>query len=274
MRVVAVLAVRNEARFIRGCIEHLAAENVEVYVIDNESTDDTRAIVQEYVGSCVIGVETLPYAGVFSLRAQLRRKEALCATIDADWFMHVDADEIHQAPGLRLRESFARSEAAGYNAVNFIECTFIPTAEQPHHDHPHYRETMRWYYPFVPAFPHRLNAWKRQPVPVDLTSSGGHLVCFDGLRMDPRSLVMRHYLFLSGDHAVRKYQLTSFDPAECADGWHGWRASVDFRMLQLPGCRELRESPSSGDLDCSNPWQAHYVQSAVGLDGTKTAASR
>jgi glycosyltransferase involved in cell wall biosynthesis len=268
MRVVAVLAVRNEARFIRGCLEHLFSEGVEAHVIDNESTDATREIVHEYLGHGVVGVETLPRDGTFSLRAQLRRKEQLYCTIEADWFMHVDADEIHHAPGgVRLAESFARSEADGYNAVNFLECTFVPTREEPDHDHPRFRETMRWYYPFLPVFPHRLNAWKRQPVPVDLGSSGGHVVQFAGLRMDPRSLIMRHYLFLSRDHAVRKYQLMSFEPSECADGWHGWRTWVDFRSLALPSRHELRESLPLEELDCSNPRRTHYVQQRPAADG-------
>src|SRR5690349_980679 len=95
MRVIALLAVYNEARFIRGCLEHLLAENVAVYVLDNDSTDGTAAIVREYLRRGVLAIERLPRDGVFSLTAQLRRKEQLAATLDADWFMHVDADEVH-----------------------------------------------------------------------------------------------------------------------------------------------------------------------------------
>ena len=40
----------------------------------------------------------------------------------------------------------------------------------------HFRDG--WYYPFLPSFPHRLNAWKKQPLKVDLASSGGHRVDF------------------------------------------------------------------------------------------------
>lgn len=265
MRVVAILAAYNEERFIQGCLEHLFGQGVEVYLIDNESTDATAAIARGYLGRGLVGIETLERDGIFSLRRQLRRKEQLYASLDADWFMHVDADEVHVAPdGVTLAEAFARSERDGFNAVNFLECTFIPTREAPDHDHPAYRDTLVSYYPFLPPFPHLFTAWKRTDVPLDLASSGGHRVRFDGLRADPRPLFMRHYLFLSRDHAFRKYQTKRFDPAEAADGWHGWRTRADFRTLRLPGRSDLRESRGLADLDHSSPWQRHWIEQQNG----------
>jgi hypothetical protein len=235
-----------------------------VYVLDNDSTDGTAEIVREYLRHGVLAIERLPRHGVFSLTAQLRRKEQLAASLDADWFMHVDADEVHHTvDGLTLPESFARSERDGFNAVNFVEYTFVPTREHPDHDHPRFRETMRWYYPFVPAYPHRLNAWKRQAGPVDLVRSGGHVVSFEGLRMDPAPRCMRHYLFLSRAHAVRKYQSIVFDPAECAAGWHGWRASADLSRLTLPSARDLLESSSRHDLNRARPRRVHHIDEMV-----------
>jgi glycosyltransferase involved in cell wall biosynthesis len=262
MRVVAVLAAYNEERFIRGCLEHLFGQGVDVYLIDNDSSDGTRDIAEEYVGRGLIGIERLARNGNFSLRGQLRRKEELYQRLAADWFVHVDADEIHQtADGVTtLAESFAQSEAAGYNAVNFLELTFVPTHEDADHDHSLYRETMRWYYPYLPVLPHRLNAWKRQPGRVDLVSTGGHRVQFDGVRMDPKSLLMRHYLFLSRAHAVRKYTQSSFDSAECADGWHGWRQRVDFRTLPFASRSELKELSPTAPLDASEPLTMHLLE--------------
>src|SRR6185436_12398802 len=154
----------------------------------------------------------------------LQRKEQLAATLEADWFMHVDADEIFTSPrpGVTLAEILAEVDEQGYNAVNFVHLTFIPTVEAPEHDHPQFLETMRWYYPFMPTFPHLIRAWKRQPVPVELAWSGGHLVNFPGRRLYPQTLPMRHYQFLSMSHAIRKYVFKHYDPAEVQDGWHGW----------------------------------------------------
>lgn len=261
MRIVAILASYNEERFIAGCLDHLFQQGVEVYLCDNESTDQTVAIAESYLGRGLIGIETLPRAGVFSLWPQLERKEQLAATLEADWFMHVDADEIRLPPrsGRTFARAFAEVEAQGFNAVNFLEFTFIPTQEAPDHDHPSFQKTMRWYYPFLPTFPHRLNAWKQQPSPVELAWSGGHRVRFPGLRMHPESFRMRHYLFLSVPHAIRKYVDKSYDPAELEAGWHGRRAKLKPEMITLPTQAELRTYLSDDQLDPSNPRTQHYL---------------
>jgi hypothetical protein len=187
MRVIAILAAYNEERFIGTCLEHLHKQGVEVYLIDNGSTDDTVAIARRYLGKCLLEIESFPRDGIFRLRPLLERKEELAQTLPGDWFMHQDLDEIRlwAHSSQTLAEAFAQAEAKGYNAVNFQEYTFVPTREAPDHDHARYMETMRWYYPFGAKFPHRLNAWKRQATRVNLATNGGHLVSFPGLRMAP-----------------------------------------------------------------------------------------
>ena len=261
MRIIAILATYNEGRFIAGCLEHLFRHGIEVYLIDNCSTDQTVAIAAQYLNRGLITIETLPRAGVFCLRTQLERKEQLAASLEADWFMHVDADEIHLPPhsDCTLAQALADVEAQGYNAVNFLEFTFIPTQEAPDHDHADFQRTMRWYYPFQPFFPHRLNAWKRQPGPVELAWSGGHRVRFPGLRIYPASFRMRHYLFLSVPHAIRKYVDRCYDPAEVEAQWHGWRAKLKREMIKLPSQAEMRTYRSDDQLDRSNPRTCHYL---------------
>lgn len=264
MRVVAILATYNEERFIAGCLEHLFRQGIEAYLIDNCSTDQTVAIAERYLSRGLIAIETFPRAGMYSWRPILERKEQLAAIFEADWFMHVDPDEIRLPPrsDRTLAQALADVEAQGFNAVNFLEFTFIPTQEAPDHDHPDFQRTMRWYYPFQPFFPHRLNAWKRQPGPVELAWSAGHRVQFPGLRMYPESFRMRHYLFLSAPHAIRKYVERGYDPAEVAAGWHGWRAKSKREMIKLPTQAELRTYLSDDQLDPSNPRTQHYLAEA------------
>jgi hypothetical protein len=266
VRVVAILATFNEARFITGCIEHLREQGVDVYLIDNESFDDTVAIAERYVGSGVIGIETLARTGASDLPVRLARKEELALTLDADWLMHVDADEFHVAarPRRTLAEAFSEAERSGFNAVNFIEYTFVPTREQPDHDHPEFARTMRAYYPFVPAFPHRLNAWKKQEQRVELAWSAGHRLRFPGLLMSPRHLIMRHHLFLSVEHAIEKYILSGgFADAGIDRGWHAWRPRIDADLITLPSQKELRHYVSDELLDRSEPWRRHVLADAV-----------
>ena len=185
---------------------------IETYLIDNESTDATVEIAARFE---LAGLETAPRHGVYSWRPLLERKEALAETLDADWFIHLDADEIRLPPrsSITLAEAIAEVDALGYNAVDFQEFTFVPTVEAPDHDHPRFQETMRHYYAYSPGRPDRLNAWKRQDARVDLAASGGHQVSFAGLNAYPHMFPMRHYLYLSAAHAVSKYVEREYDPA-------------------------------------------------------------
>lgn len=265
MRIVAMLQTYNEERFISTCIAHLRDQGVQVYLIDNESSDRTVELAERELGNGVIGIETLPRDGHFALRAQCRRQEQLAATLDADWLIHHDADELRAAPvaGQSLAAAIAEADAAGFNAINFLEFTFVPTREQPDHDHPGYARTMRAYYPFLPAFPHRVNAWKRQDGPVQLARSGGHRVSFPGLTLAPRSLHMRHYLYVSREHALEKFVRRRFADDELADGWFGWRSRLTAEMIELPSAGELRRFEADHLLDPSTPRRRHLLEDLV-----------
>ena len=258
LRVVALLATYNEERFIEGCLEHLVRNGVEIYLLDNDSTDDTLGIAQRYLGRGLIGIEQIPRHGVFSLRALLEREQQLGDELDADWFIHIDADERHLAPpgSASLRAALQDVDRRGYNAVNFQEFTFVPTREEPDHDHPEFERTMRWYYPFLPWHHHRLHAWKKQSTSVDLARKGGHLVLFAGCRAYTRSFPMLHYLFLSADHAARKYVQRRYDEREIAAGWHGARARLRPADIVLQSQDELR-CRTGVALDATAPLTRH-----------------
>lgn len=259
MQVVALLATFDEERFVAHCIEHLVSQGVEVYVIDNESTDATVEIAERYRGGGLLGIETFPRDGAYAWAPLLRRKAALASALEADWFLHVDADEVRLPPrsGMTLAEAFAAVDLQGFNAVNFLEFTFVPTLEDPDHDHPRYAESMRSYYPYLPSFPDRMNAWKRQDQPVDLAANGGHRVDFPGLRMYPESFRMRHYLFLSAEHAIRKYVERAYDPREIEAGWHRRRAALRAEDIALLPDSDLRVYVTDDELDASDPWAEH-----------------
>jgi glycosyltransferase involved in cell wall biosynthesis len=265
MRAIAILATYNEERFVAVCLENLIRQGLEVYLVDNESIDATVAIAERYAGRGLIGIETLPRSGVFSLRQQCARKEALAATLDADWFLHVDADQIvlPARSTQSLVQALAEVDAQGYNAVYFHQFVFVPTLEAPDHDHPQYQQTMRWYYPQEEFHPHSLRAWKRQDVPVELSWSGGHRVRFPGLRMYPSALRYRHYLFLSIEQAIRKYMQKRFDAAEMAEGWHTWRTRFRPEAIRLPSQAELRHYTSDDALDHSAPRKKHVIDDAA-----------
>jgi glycosyltransferase involved in cell wall biosynthesis len=260
-RVVAIIAAYNEERFIGGCLEHLVANGVEAYLCDNESSDGTVDIARSYLGRGLIAIETLPRDGTYRWRQILARKEQLAAELNADWFLRLDPDEIPQSrlPGQTLAEALAEADAAGYNAVEFDELAFVAVRESPDHDHPDFRRTMRWYYPFAPRPLHLVTAWKRQPH-VDLVSTGGHQAGFRGRRIAPQRLVLRHYLALSHEHMLRKYVHKRYDAGEVGSGWHGWRARLTAGEIRLPSQAELRYTADDSDLDVSSPRRQHWIE--------------
>ncbi|MDQ3280137.1 MAG: glycosyltransferase family 2 protein [Acidobacteriota bacterium] len=260
-RVVAIIATYNEERFIGGCLENLFANGVEAYLCDNESSDRTVEIASRYIGRGLRAIETLPRDGTYRWREILARKEQLAAQLDADWFLHLDADEIPQSSraGETLADAFGAADAAGFSAVEFRELTFVATREAPDHDHPGFRQTMRWYYPFAPRRLHLVRAWKRQPQ-VDLVSTGGHQAIFRGRRIAPQPLFLRHYLILSREHMLRKYVRRQYDANEVRSGWHGWRARLTPGDIHLPSQEELRFAANEIDFDTSSPRRRHCIE--------------
>ena len=260
-RVVAIIATWNEERFIGGCLEHLVANGVEAYLCDNESTDRTVEVATSYLGRGLRGIETLPRDGTYRWKKILARKEQLAAELNADWFLHLDADEVPQSSrsGQTLAEAIAEADAAGYNAVEFDELVFVATRESPDHDHPDFRRTMHWYYSFAPGPLHRVIAWKRQPK-VDLVATGGHQAKFRGRLISPQRLFLRHYVILSHEHMLRKYVHRRYDSAEVRRGWHGWRARLTPGDIHLPSQAELRFTENDADLDSSSPRRTHWIE--------------
>lgn len=281
MRIVAILSSYNEGRFIRACMEHYLQQGVDVYLLDNESTDNTVEIAREYLDRNLIGIESMPRDGTFELTKQLLRKEEIADEIDADWFMHADPDEIRVSPSSdkTLVEAIEQVDREGYNAINFMEYTFLPVRESDDHENNSFQQTMRWYYPYGPRHPHRLNAWKKQArtwrglrplarellrhkrwrVPsVDLHSAGGHVVRFPGLKPYPIDFKLKHYIVLSLDHAIQKYVKKDFSLKEI-DNLHGWRATAEAHNLSLPSAQDMRIYSTDDELDPTNPRLDHLL---------------
>ena len=261
MKIIAILATCNEQRFVENCIRNLMSQGASIYLIDNESTDATIQVALAAAGDALVGMESFPRDGIYPWEAILKRKEQIANQMHADWFMHVDADEIHLPPlgSPTLAHAFRKAEEAGYNAVNFVEFTFVPVAESPNHDDSNYINTMRWYYPFKPREAFLMRAWKRQHFGVELAWSGGHQVRFPSLNIDPRSFRLKHYMFVSADQLIRKYVQRRYDRSEITRGWHGWRANMKGKQIVLPTAFQLRYTTSDDDLDASNPRTTHYL---------------
>ena len=106
--MVAIITAFNEADVIGPVVGDLIAQGLHVYFIDDGSTDGTVACVEPFVGRGVLAIERLNESsggeppGPFDWERVLRRKEALARELDADWFLHHDADEFRESPWAQL----------------------------------------------------------------------------------------------------------------------------------------------------------------------------
>ncbi|HEY8808983.1 MAG TPA: glycosyltransferase family A protein [Solirubrobacterales bacterium] len=115
MRAVALIATYNERRFIGQSLEHLHAQGIESYLIDNCSTDDTVEIAERHIGRGLTGIEEFARDGVYNWHELLQRKEQVARDLEADWLIHLDADEVRlpSAGRLTLAEALVRSRSGG-----------------------------------------------------------------------------------------------------------------------------------------------------------------
>jgi hypothetical protein len=262
--ILAFLAVRDEAGYLPRTLAHLAREGVAAVVLDNGSQPAARRQLEQLrEAGLARAVLDLPWTGHFDLVAQLEAKARLVAACDADWVMHLDADELPHSgrEGETLAAAIARADAAGCNAANFLEFVFLPLEDAGDAADGGGFFPFRHYYHFAPARHWRMIAWRRDAGLSNL-GSGGHLLHGDGPRLVPEDFVLRHYLFLSQQHAREKYARRRFSPAELARGWHGNRIDIPPARMQFPPAAKLHrlERIEQHALDASRPHRRHYWQ--------------
>jgi hypothetical protein len=232
-RIVAILPAFNEADVIGSVIRHYLEDGVEVYLIDNCSTDATVEVASQYLGQGLIHIERFPDDVGGSARAKkqymwgeiLRRNELLTAELGADWYIRADADEFRDSPwpGLSHAQAIALVDALGYNAVQSRVLEFRPTDDAfPAGGDP--REHLLHYEPCEFSNTLWIKAWK-QPAfgQVHIARSGGHQAEFDDRRICPVHFISRHYPIRTSEHARRKIykeRLERYPEEERKAGWH------------------------------------------------------
>ncbi len=259
VRLTAIIAVRNEALYLRRCCEHLEHHGIRFAIIDNDSTDDTRDIAESFSGRGLVCVVSHPYPGFYDWTGLLTRKEQLARRLDSDWFIHLDADEIPEPPHRHESwlERLTAVDATGYNAINFDEFVFVPASEGERHEGGDYVRDMHTYYFFAPRPERLIRAWRRTD-DIDLAGSAGHAAHYGDRRVFPENFVLRHYIALSMDHLRRKYlRERVYAPAEVAKGWHAMRSRITETMLQVPPAAELVDIRSDGGWNRSHAHDRH-----------------
>jgi glycosyltransferase involved in cell wall biosynthesis len=266
MRIVAIIAVRNECSYIANCLRHLVANQIEFAVIDNESDDGTSDIVRgSEFARCLLSYERFPFRGSFELEELLRAAARRADSLDADWLIHLDADEIMHSyrPRESLRSAIERIDRAGWDAINFDEFVFLPVDADyvPDLAGP---QPLHYYYFFEPYRPRLMRA-RKAALGASITESGGHLLSGSSFKLAPETFALRHYIFRNQRHAWQKYTERKYSRKEVERGWHGNRVGFCAADYTFPPAAQLLKlaDPEACALSRANPWALHYWEIAA-----------
>jgi hypothetical protein len=263
-RVVAIMTSYNEEDIMGASLDRLIDQGIDVYVIDNWSTDGTYDAAARRLGRGVIGIERYPPGAPSShyrWEALLRRVEEVAGTLDADWLLHHDVDEVRMAPwpGVGLRDAIHVVDRLGFTALDHSVLVFPPTDDSfvPGTDFAvHFR-----LFDFAPARDFlQIKAWKHGGSGASLVH-GGHDVRFPGRRIYPFKFLLRHYPIRSQAHGERKVfgeRRERFKNWERLRGWHS-----QYEVLR-PGGSFLRSAAELHEWDEATFVRDHLLEALCG----------
>ena len=206
IRILAIIATRNEENYINYSLKHFIDQNIDVFLIDNSSTDRTCEIAKKYLGKGLVGIEKINFDDFFNFKKILERKQSLAIELDYDWFIHSDADEIHDASEkfTNLYEGILDADRKGFNVINFEEFVFIPKNNNESFEGMDYTKKLKTYYFHEPRKQNLNRAWKKNNF-INIVSSGGHNIILPEKKVYPINFILKHYISLSYDYIVNKY---------------------------------------------------------------------
>ncbi len=257
-RVVVLMSAYNEEDIIVPCLQYLIKQGLEVYLIDNWSTDSTVELASEFLGKGLLAIEKFPQRrppAHYVWGDILSRIEQLTEEIEADWFVFQDVDEIRTSPwqGSSLRDAILKVDREGFNCIDHTVITFYPidNAFSAGEDFQAYFR----YFEFSdkPGQFIEIKAWKNLGRRISLSKSGGHEVQFNGRRPYPFRFLLKHYPIRSQAHGEKKIfreRKPRWHSQERAKGWHTHYDHIDkgHSFLRRPDELKLFDASALGEM--------------------------
>jgi len=224
IKVIAYIWSYNEEDFIEWTIKHLISQNIEIHLFDNWSTDSTFDKANKFT-SKYLKVSKWPKneERYSSLTSRLNFLEELSRkNTTHDWIIHQDVDEIRRAKtGETLVNFIKRIDSQGFNAINHDIETYLPKEDWDGSQNPEMFFTAK-------ANNHtdkrtsQIKCWKNTNQKINLSTSGGHILKFPGIKISSEKLLIKHYPLRTQEHARRKIQerKKSYTRQELKKGWH------------------------------------------------------
>lgn len=160
-KIACVMQLRNESEYLPGCLRHLEGFVDGVIALDDGSTDDTRAILQQHrlVEDILMNPQTENH--VWDERENKRRLLSRAQELGFDWALACDADERYERDFLKNIRRIAAAFPPGHlscMAVRVRELWDSPTR---------YRVDGMWGMKAVPRFfplPERISFAEDKPL--------------------------------------------------------------------------------------------------------------
>lgn len=270
-KAMALVCTYNEEDVIEQAVENLFGQGLDVFVVDDNSTDRTveklEALARSSGGRLIVDKETrrgIRHLDKEALFARLFAHAREAAAHGYGWMMYVDPDEIRCAPwqDVTLAEAFAHVERMGYNAVDFTVLDFRYAKDQRMTDAPYEIQMPHFEFGRRPGHFVQIKAWRHTPtLQADLFQARGHQVLFEGRRVFPLKFILKHYPLRGPERARKKIyedRFPRYAPKELANGAH----------VQYNHFRD--QEPEGWDVDALPRWDAptrarHLVERLSGL---------
>lgn len=224
MKIVAYLIAYNEENIIEENILYHAKQGIDTVVVDNGSTDRTLDIVEKLAKQGQI-LDYLHYPTKdYSWKELIEVGFNLARKHDPDWIIHLDANSfIESCWGLDvpLNEQIRKADVEECNLINLTVYDFYPTER----DDPNERSIFKR----IKFYTSRGSLSKIQQKIFKnfdgLSTNEGHTITFPKTvekRISDKAAIMRHYVFLSGSHGVKKLlqRKNRWNDKERMDGFH------------------------------------------------------
>jgi hypothetical protein len=238
-KVIALMATYNEEDIVRQSIIKLVNQGINVYVIDNWSTDSTYQILKELESKKIIeGSERFPPEGpnqYFENVKIYEREGEVAKNLKADWFMVNDVDEIIKSPwiNIKLKDAIYLVDKMGYNAIDHTLLNFQPVNNDFLKDQD-FEQSLN-YFDFGKRREHftQVRTWKNSKIK---KATLGDIVVFKGRKILPYKFLLKHYPIRSQSHGEKKVfreRKARFCPEDVKKGMN-----IHYDKYQ-PGCSFL-----------------------------------
>lgn len=229
-KALALMTTHNEEDVIEQSIAALFDQGLDVFVVDDNSTDgaiEKLEAIARSTSRLTLDKTTRKDAKFYDrkiLFSALLDQADRAATYGYEWMMYVDPDEIRCSPwpGITLSSAFAHAERLGYSAVDFTVADFRYAKGQHMTSAPYESQMPRFEFGLRHGHFIQIKAWRHfSGLPVALYPSAGHDAHFASRRVFPLKFLLKHYPLRGPEHARKKiYQdrFPRYDPKEIARG--------------------------------------------------------